>query len=264
MSTVILNPSAAAPIIGARPIAPQRFSTLLAVELRKLVDTRSGRWLLGLLAATCVFLQIWLITHGDFAVNFHHYSNGTVAAIAFVVPVIGLLAMTSEWTQRTALTTFTLSPRRLRVIGAKFAASMILSFAMLVFGLLVAAAGLGIGGLVHPHAVGGDIPISVAGDLRAYVVFTLAQVVMASAFGALAGQTVVALGIYLAAPTVWAAVGSQLFGSTARWFDIWDTYSRISSDHPGDHIAQTVTSVAVWVVIPAVIGLMRSVRREVK
>ena len=33
--------------------------------------------------------------------------------VAFLAPLIGLLAMTSEWTQRTALTTFTLAPRRL-------------------------------------------------------------------------------------------------------------------------------------------------------
>jgi hypothetical protein len=36
------------------------------------------------------------------------------------------------------------------------------------------------------------------------------------------------------------------------------------SIHPGRHLGETVTSITAWVVLPAAVGLYRSVRREVK
>ena len=46
-----------------------------------------------------------------------------LAPVDMILPAIGILAMTSEWTQRTALTTFTLSPRRIPVLFAKLLAA---------------------------------------------------------------------------------------------------------------------------------------------
>ena len=57
--------------------------------------------------------------------------------------------MTSEWTQRTALTTFTLSPRRLGVIAAKFIAAIALSCAVMFVVLLLTGGAAALGGLVH-------------------------------------------------------------------------------------------------------------------
>ncbi|MFY1636315.1 hypothetical protein ACN27F_24085 [Solwaraspora sp. WMMB335] len=37
---------------------------------------------------------------------------------AFLLPVLGVLLVTTEWSQRTALTTFALIPLRHRVLGA--------------------------------------------------------------------------------------------------------------------------------------------------
>ena len=57
-----------------------------------------------------------------------------------LLPVIGVMAMTSEWTQRTALTTFTLSPRRVRVQLAKFVSAIVLSVVVLTATALLALA----------------------------------------------------------------------------------------------------------------------------
>ena len=90
------------------------------------------------------------------------------------------------------------------------------------------------------------------------------QVIMATAFGALAAQTTVAIGAFLAAPAVWAEVSEPLLGKAAPWFDVFSAYGQLSSNHPFDHLGQTLTAVTVWVVVPATIGITRSLRREVK
>src|SRR3954447_5513225 len=84
--------------------APARipFSRIVTVELRKSFDTRSGFWLMasiGILAviatgATILFAPDDQLTYDNFA-----------AAIGFpmavVLPVIAVLSVTSEWSQRT-------------------------------------------------------------------------------------------------------------------------------------------------------------------
>ena len=39
-----------------------------------------------------------------------------------LLPIVGILLVSSEWSQRTALITFTLVPQRMRVMSAKLAA----------------------------------------------------------------------------------------------------------------------------------------------
>lgn len=119
MTTMTLLPTAPT-LAASTPIRPLRFSTLTAVEMRKMTDTRSGRWLLGMIIGLIGGVLAWKVAHASVEVSTDNYGGATVSILAFFVPVIGLLAMTSEWAQRTALTTFTLAPRRLPVIAAKF------------------------------------------------------------------------------------------------------------------------------------------------
>ena len=76
---------------------------------------------------------------------------GTLLPIGILLPVLGILTVTSEWSQRTALTTFALVPARSRVVGAKLAAGMIIALASLgASGLIAAAVNL------VAMAIGGD------------------------------------------------------------------------------------------------------------
>ena len=43
-----------------------------------------------------------------------------------LLPILGIMAATAEWTQRTGLVTFTLEPRRGRVVLAKALAALVL------------------------------------------------------------------------------------------------------------------------------------------
>jgi ABC-type transport system involved in multi-copper enzyme maturation permease subunit len=239
-----------------------RFTTLLSVELRKSTDTRSGRAVLGLVAGLTAVVLAWKLTHPALDTSFHSIVLGAVSTVAFLAPVVGLMAMTSEWTQRTALTTFTLAPRRGPVIAAKFAAALVLSLALVVVGVVLSAGATLIGGAVHHHS--GPLFAGMGGDVRSFAVIVVLQVVMACAFGALAGQTAVALMAFLVAPMVWAAAANDLLHGAAPWFDVFAAYDQLSSDQPLQHIGQSATAIGVWVVVPAVIGVGRALRREVK
>src|ERR1700709_566998 len=81
----------------------QSLSRLTKVELRKMVDTRSGFWLLIAVAAltiVAVFVTA-LFAHEEQRTLRHILSNGLQPA-GILLPVVGILVVTSEWSQRTA------------------------------------------------------------------------------------------------------------------------------------------------------------------
>ncbi|MET0865668.1 MAG: ABC transporter permease [Nakamurella sp.] len=241
-------------------IRPQRLFTLLTVEFRKLIDTRSGKAVLGIGLAVPFAALVYLLIKGGDDMSWRHFSAFT-PVLGLTIPLIGLFAMTAEWTQRTALTTFTLSPRRGRVLAMKFVASFVLAMAVLavVIGLTLAATALGglIAGVTPSFAF-------VGADVSSLAIITALQVIMAAGFGALAAQTAVAVGAFLVAPTLWAIVGPLVFGANADWLDVFAAYGRLSSSTPFADLPQTLTAIAIWVVLPTTIGVVRSLRREVK
>lgn len=248
------------PPLGATPVVPLRFPTLLGVELRKMTDTRASRWTFASIGAIVVFILGWALAQGDRVVSLDAYGNPIVQAIAFLVPVVGMLAMTAEWSQRTALTTFTLAPRRLPVLAAKYVGALVLSLATLAVGLLLTVGTTVIGGLIH-----GDASFADAGPfVQGAVIIVVLQVTMAAAFGALAGLTPLALVAFYIAPTVWAAGGTAVLGDHAEWLHVFAAYSRLASTDPWADLPQTVVSSVAWVVVPAVIGIARALHREAK
>jgi ABC-2 type transport system permease protein len=79
-------------------------SRLTAVELRKLVDTRAGFWLLtviGLLTALLVTAD--LIWEDREILGLRRLLGDAVVVPGLLLPVLGVLLVTSEWSQRTNL-----------------------------------------------------------------------------------------------------------------------------------------------------------------
>ena len=100
------------------------FGRLIGVELRKMADTRAGTWLLlaiGLITAAIV--TIFFFAAPDEQRTFLNFMGATATPQGFVLPVLGILLVTSEWGQRTTLTTFVLEPSRPKVIAAKVVAA---------------------------------------------------------------------------------------------------------------------------------------------
>src|ERR1700754_2400037 len=93
----------AMPAAAGRDTRPS-LSRLTKVELRKMVNTRSGFWLLIAVGALTVIavLVTALFAHEDQRTFRHILSNGLQPA-GILLPVVGILLVTSEWSQRTGL-----------------------------------------------------------------------------------------------------------------------------------------------------------------
>ena len=130
---------------------------LVAVELRKMVNTRAGFWLqLATVAITALVLIVRSVV-GDAADHtFAALLDVGVKPAAVLLPIAGILLVTSEWSQRTGMITFALVPVRSRVLGAKLIASLLLALGMLVMAVGAVAAGA----LIASPGVDGPGPTS--------------------------------------------------------------------------------------------------------
>jgi ABC-2 type transport system permease protein len=115
---------------------------VIAVELRKSFDTRSGFWLLagiGLSALLTTGAVIAWAPASEFS-----YSQFTLAIgvpMTVILPIIAVLSVTAEFSQRTGLTTFTLVPNRGRVLFAKALACGLVALAATAVAFTVGAVG---------------------------------------------------------------------------------------------------------------------------
>ena len=116
---------------------------------------------------------------------------------AVLLPVVGILLVTSEWSQRTGLITFALVPVRSRVLGAKLIASLVLAVAMLVMSVAVVAAGV----LVAAPGIDGTWS-DAAPLIGQSAVYVTAAMVTGVAFGAILLASAPAIVALFALPTV--------------------------------------------------------------
>lgn len=240
------------------------FTRLVRVELRKLHDTRSGAGLLiaiGLVTALVMVLTFFLTVPADLT----YLSFLTAAALpqGLLLPILGILAVTGEWSQRTTMTTFVLEPRRARVATAKLLAAM-------VFALLAVLVALAAGAVANLLAIGfrgadGDwsLDASVVGGA---VLMQLISVAMGVAFGMAVLQSTLAIVSYLLLPTIWSVANAVVarLDRAAGWLDVSRTGAPFyAGEADGLDWCRLGTSVAVWVGIPLAIGYRRWTRREV-
>ncbi|MEV4276308.1 ABC transporter permease [Actinoplanes xinjiangensis] len=249
--------------VPAAAAAPVPMARLTLVELRKLADTRAGMWLLIVIGlATLATSAILLGWADDSEITFAAlYTFGLVPS-AVLLPVLGILSVTSEWSQRTALSTFTLVPARFRVLLAKIAAGALIAVAATAATAVLAAGA----NLIAP-AVGGDgswslDPSLIWQSLLLQVLFVL----MGNAFGALLLNTPLAIVIFFALPMVWSILGGSIraLADAAQWLDLNVTSQAMTEpDMTSGEWARLAVSAGVWVVLPLVLGAMRVLRREV-
>ena len=177
--------------------------------------------------------------------------------VTLLLPVVSILTLTSEWSQRTVLTTFTQDPRRDRVLAAKLAVGLGLAAIGGLAGLAIASAGLQVSDALG-RAVSWNIDSS---ELIGYAVFVLLSSVMGMAFGALLHNTAAAIAAYFAIPTLITLVAVP-FAAIRDWVDTATTSNWILHGEWSGHTAQILTSVAIWVALPLLAGLARTLRRD--
>ncbi|MFE9958058.1 ABC transporter permease [Micromonospora sp. NPDC005299] len=255
--------TAPAPTLRRPAAAGPSLTRLTAVELRKLADTRAGRWLLitiGLVAAAIVTVQIFVLK--DAEQTFTAFFTPSLFPVGLLLPVLGILSITGEWSQRTALTTFALVPRRERVVTAKLAAVVLAALASVLVSLAVAAAGT-----LAARATGGAGTWTFDWHLLPYAaVFQVANVLMGAGFGLLLLNTPLAIVTYLLLPTVWSVLAAMIraLREPARWLDTSVTMEPLlTPDMTAGQWGRLGVSLAVWLLVPLVAGLVRTLRREV-
>lgn len=239
-----------------RPPLPR----LWIVELRKLVDTRVGLVLIGVgaLLAGCF--------GGGALLMRDQATFGEIAQLAGVpgatlAPVLAVCLVTAERTHRTALVTYALVPRRSRVLVAKIIAAATLAIIVVLLALLAALIITPVGSAITGVTVYWQV------DWPAMGLFAAGSVLAAlsgCALGLLLGNAPAAIVIIL----VWPMLESGLrqFPAPARaldWIDV-AALSRWSDGITVVEVGQVISGIAVWVVIPGVIGWIRAVRGEVR
>lgn len=260
-SATLAPPVALAPTVG--------FRRLIQTEARKMIDTRSGRWLLIItialaLAGAGLGISLYSTLAGRIGPNWHDTLMAFVlAAPSVLVPVMAILTVSNEWTQRTALTTFTLEPRRGRVTAAKGVVMWLAATLCWLLVIAVTAASTAIGAGIADMTV--DWTTHWSSLLGNYVVFVL---VMFSAFAlALAFQHPAAsIVVFFAVPVVAAALMG--FGGTIAtvvgWTDLQQATATLTTTWSltGGQWARVSTSAALWIVLPLVVGVWRQSATE--
>lgn len=269
MSAVITDSS---PTMDISATKPTPFARLIRLELRKMVDTRAGLWLLvatGLVTALVLVIQLWVGVAQDLPLSMRSFMIGMNTPMGVFLPVLGIMAVTSEWGQRTALTTFALVPSRGQVMGSKFAAMMVVAVGALVIGLGLAA----LANLIFSALYGAD-PVWNVGVAATAKYFLLHVIGMSTgfAFGALLLNTPAAIVAYFVysfvLPTIFG-IGAALVGWIADiqpWVDFSFAQTPLfdGSSMDGENWAQLGVSGLIWLVLPLAIGLWRVFRAEVK
>jgi hypothetical protein len=251
-----------APARGQGAIARPGLGRLTVVELRKMADTRAGFWLLLSTAGlTLLALLVAALTgSGEDRTLLNFLSISTFPGM-LLLPVVGILLVTSEWSQRTAMITFALIPQRSRVLAAKLIAGLALVLITLAICLVAA--------LIATAVAGGGTDdtwsLSLGMVVQSAVSISL-PMLTGLAFGAVLLASAPAIVLYFILPTAWSALGTihKLEGA-ARWLDQARTTEPLLEHHlDATQWARLGTSVALWTLLPILIGLWRIARADVR
>jgi len=278
--------------ISGTPRVP--FGRLILVEWRKLVDTRAGLVLLSITAGLVALifglvLLIVALSSGDSPTAADWLLILTIP-VSMLVPVLAITIVTQEWSQRTAMVTFSLEPSRTRVVLAKLVAVMALGVATILFALALGSFGNVLGAAMSgTDAVWNVSATTLFWTMAGQVLYLL----MGFGLGLLLLNSPAAVAIYYV--YVWILEGSSIIlpgvlyilwfatdwgQSILPWismrismlpFQISDSdRASIESDlnSPLDTgalgIARIIVSVFIWVGIPLILGFSRLLRAEVK
>ncbi|MDX6300792.1 MAG: type transport system permease protein [Nocardioidaceae bacterium] len=270
MSTLETTRATGAVSAAERP-APRGIpmTRIASTELRKMFDTRSGFWLMaGIAIAAVLATGAVVLFASDANLTYNSFAAAVGVPMTVILPIVAILSVTGEWSQRSGLTTFTIVPNRGRVIAAKAAVSV----AVGVVSILLAAGIGAVGNLVGTAIAGVDpvwnlsvadvAEIVLANVLGLLVGFMLGVLIRGSA-GAIVGYFVYSFVL----PTL-----AALLAASQHWFRVlqpWVDFNFAQGAlYNGSMKAQDWAHLAVtgagWLVIPTALGVWLVMRSEVK
>ncbi|HET6154182.1 MAG TPA: ABC transporter permease [Marmoricola sp.] len=238
---------------------------LVKVELRKMVDTRAGMWLMIAIGViTAIASIIFGFVGHDEDRTFGHFLGFAGTPQGFLLPVLGILLVTQEWGQRTGMVTFTLEPHRGKVLLAKVYALIVLAVTAIILAFVVA--------LLTTAIFGGTdrwsdfTPI----DILKVSIGQFCGMAQGFAFGLLLLVSAAAIVTYFVLPQVITILVNVIpaLEDKASWLDFNTAQQNLFSFGDGDlsskEWTQLLVTGAFWLVLPFIAGLWRVLRAEVK
>ncbi len=251
--------------LRAAPGVP--LSRLVRVELRKMVDTRAGMWLfiaIGVVTVAAVTLFLFFAAPED--LTYINFASIALTPQGFLLPILGILLITSEWGQRTGLVTFTLEPNRSRVVVAKVLAALIVGMVAVVVLLAVAALGNALGSAIQD----GNGSWTFGGQGLTYVlILQVSSIIQGLAFGMVLMNSAAAIVSYFVLPLVFGVVFGVVnaLKDAAPWIDLGTAQTPLfefDKALTGSEWAHLGVTSLIWIVAPLIAGVIRLMRAEVK
>jgi ABC-2 type transport system permease protein len=252
---------------------PQRvpMSRVIGVELRKMFDTRSGFWLMASIVISALLATAAVILWApDSELTYTTFATAIGFPIAIILPMVAVLSVTSEWSQRSGLTTFTLIPNRGRVISAKAIGSVAVAVVSMLLAFAIGAVGNLVGTAITGTSLIWDATLSdlvyiLLGNVLGLLVGFMLGVLIRNSAGA-----IVAYFVYsFVAPTISMvlATSQQWFKDLQPWVDFNFAQGPLFNGNgslTGEQWANLGVSGLFWLVIPLAVGLGLVLRSEVK
>ena len=270
MTSTIVSPDTIEAAPARRIVRPIPATRLVKVELRKMFNTRSGFWMLVSIGVLSPISAGSLLVFGlNSDVTYQNFVRASGFPMSVILPIIAILAVTNEWSQRTGLTTFTLIPSRGHVIGAKAVATLLVGVGSVAVALAVGAVGN-----VASSALAGvdtvwDISLSMAAQI---VLYNLVGMAIGFTLGVVLRNSAAAIVGYFVASLVLPGI-LVLLAQVRAWFEDlqpWIDWNKTQvalldgATNTGKEWAMLGSTTMIWIVIPLVIGLLSLRRSEVK
>ena len=244
---------------------------IVAVELRKSFDTRAGLWLVASVGLVSVLTSGAVIAWAaDDQLTYSTFATAIRFPVVVILPLIAILSVTSEWGQRTGLTTFTLVPHRSRIIAAKAISSVSIAVAAMVVTFAVGAAG----NLTSAAVTGTALVWDVTGtQCLYYVLGMILSLLIGFMLGVLIRSSTGAIVAYFVLTFVLPTISGLLaesqpwFRDLQPWIDFQlaqtglFVFDQALTAEQSSHIAVAGLS---WLLVPLAIGLGFVMRAEVK
>ncbi|WP_020015041.1 hypothetical protein [Promicromonospora sukumoe] len=233
---------------------------LCLVELRKLVDTVSGAVLIG------VAVVLAGVFGGGALLVRPGASFSEVAQLAGVpggtlVTVMAIMLVTAERTHRTALVTYVVTPRRGQVVAAKAVAAATLALTLVVLAVAAAAVIVPVGAVVTGKEASWAVD---AAALTSWAAGTLVGALSGWALGLAINNAPAAIVLVLVWPMATGLLANvPALAPVLPWLDS-AAVSGFGDGVDQGELGRFLTGLAVWVAVPAVVGLVRALRGEVR
>ncbi|MDX6310493.1 MAG: type transport system permease protein [Nocardioidaceae bacterium] len=270
MTATFTPPDAIEAAPARRIVRPIPTIRLVKIELRKMFNTRAGFWMLVSIGVLSPISAGSLLVFGlDSDVTYQNFVRASGYPMSVILPLIAILGVTSEWSQRSGLTTFTLVPSRDRVIRAKAIATLLVGLGAVSVAFAVGAIGNAAGSALAGVDTVWDLSLFMAAQM---VLYNLVGMAIGFTLGVVLRNSAAAIVGYFVASLVMPGILALLAQVRSRFEDLqpWIDWNKTQvalldgATNTGKEWAMLGSTTMIWIVIPLTVGLLSLRRSEVK